>query len=69
MKTSYTAAIVLALASLATSQAMAAYTPTDARDNKDDITGMTYNPLTKEYKLGRDTDVNYLVHATKAEQA
>ena len=34
-----------------------------------DITGMTYNPLTKEYKLGRDTDVNYLVHATKAEQA
>ncbi len=30
-----------------------------------DISGMTYNPLTQKYKLGRDTDVNYLVHATK----
>ena len=29
-----------------------------------DITGMTYNPLTKSYSLGRDTDVNYLLHAT-----
>ncbi|MEX0943334.1 MAG: bifunctional 2-polyprenyl-6-hydroxyphenol methylase/3-demethylubiquinol 3-O-methyltransferase UbiG [Pseudomonadales bacterium] len=29
-----------------------------------DVTGMTYNPLTQVYKLGRDTDVNYLVHAT-----
>lgn len=28
------------------------------------ITGMTYNPLTKNYSLGRDTDVNYLLHAT-----
>ncbi len=28
-----------------------------------DITGMTYNPLTGVYKLSRDTDVNYLVHA------
>jgi len=27
-----------------------------------DITGMTYNPLTKQYKLGRDIDVNYLMH-------
>ena len=26
-----------------------------------DITGMTYNPLTKVYALGRDVDVNYLV--------
>jgi 2-polyprenyl-6-hydroxyphenyl methylase/3-demethylubiquinone-9 3-methyltransferase len=29
-----------------------------------DITGMTYNPLTKRYSLGRDTDVNYLLHAS-----
>lgn len=29
-----------------------------------DITGMTYNPLTKRYSLGRDTDVNYLIHAS-----
>ena len=27
-----------------------------------DITGMTYNPLSKRYKLGRDVDVNYLMH-------
>jgi 2-polyprenyl-6-hydroxyphenyl methylase/3-demethylubiquinone-9 3-methyltransferase len=26
-----------------------------------DLTGMTYNPLTKVYALGRDVDVNYLV--------
>lgn len=45
MKTSYTAAIVLALATLATSQAMAAGTPTDASDNKDDISGMTYREI------------------------
>lgn len=30
-----------------------------------DITGMSYNPLTRQYKLGRDVDVNYLVHARK----
>ena len=29
------------------------------------LTGMTYNPLTGHYKLGRDTDVNYLAHATR----
>jgi 2-polyprenyl-6-hydroxyphenyl methylase/3-demethylubiquinone-9 3-methyltransferase len=29
-----------------------------------DVTGMTYNPLTKHYKLGRDIDVNYLMHCT-----
>jgi len=29
------------------------------------ITGMTYNPLTKAYLLGADTDVNYILHATK----
>ncbi|MGE5096585.1 MAG: bifunctional 2-polyprenyl-6-hydroxyphenol methylase/3-demethylubiquinol 3-O-methyltransferase UbiG [Betaproteobacteria bacterium] len=27
----------------------------------EDLTGMTYNPLTKVYSLGRDVDVNYLV--------
>jgi 2-polyprenyl-6-hydroxyphenyl methylase/3-demethylubiquinone-9 3-methyltransferase len=27
-----------------------------------DITGMTYNPITKHYKLGPDVDVNYLMH-------
>ena len=26
----------------------------------DDLTGMTYNPLTKSYALGRDVDVNYI---------
>lgn len=28
-----------------------------------DLTGMTYNPITGVYKLGRDTDVNYLAYA------
>ena len=26
---------------------------------------MTYNPITKSYKLGLDVDVNYLMHASK----
>ncbi len=30
-----------------------------------DVTGMTYNPFTKRDKLGSDTDVNYIVHASK----
>ena len=31
-----------------------------------DITGMTYNPLTKQYKLNpRDVDVNYLMHTIR----
>ncbi len=30
------------------------------------ITGMTYNPITKVYALGPDSDVNYIVHAVKA---
>ena len=30
-----------------------------------DLTGMTYNPLTKVYALGRDVDVNYLVATRK----
>jgi 2-polyprenyl-6-hydroxyphenyl methylase/3-demethylubiquinone-9 3-methyltransferase len=27
--------------------------------------GMTYNPLTRVYALGRDTDVNYILHGQK----
>ena len=30
-----------------------------------DLTGMTYNPLTKAYALGRDVDVNYLMGCRK----
>lgn len=30
-----------------------------------DITGLTYNPLNKNYKLSKDIDVNYMVHARK----
>jgi 2-polyprenyl-6-hydroxyphenyl methylase/3-demethylubiquinone-9 3-methyltransferase len=30
-----------------------------------DLTGMTYNPLTKVYALGSDVDVNYLVASRK----
>ncbi len=30
-----------------------------------DLSGMTYNPLSQSYRLGRDVDVNYLMHATK----
>ena len=30
-----------------------------------DIIGMTYNPLTQKYALGRDVSVNYLMHLTK----
>jgi 2-polyprenyl-6-hydroxyphenyl methylase/3-demethylubiquinone-9 3-methyltransferase len=29
------------------------------------ITGMTYNPLTKVYALGANTDVNYILHAAR----
>ncbi|MFK7730468.1 MAG: bifunctional 2-polyprenyl-6-hydroxyphenol methylase/3-demethylubiquinol 3-O-methyltransferase UbiG [Pseudomonadales bacterium] len=31
-----------------------------------DITGMTYNPISKSYALSRDVDVNYLMHLTAA---
>jgi 2-polyprenyl-6-hydroxyphenyl methylase/3-demethylubiquinone-9 3-methyltransferase len=31
----------------------------------EELIGMTYNPLTRHYSLGRDTDVNYLVRATR----
>jgi 2-polyprenyl-6-hydroxyphenyl methylase/3-demethylubiquinone-9 3-methyltransferase len=30
-----------------------------------ELTGMSYNPFTKTYSLGSDTDVNYLVHARR----
>jgi 2-polyprenyl-6-hydroxyphenyl methylase/3-demethylubiquinone-9 3-methyltransferase len=30
------------------------------------LVGMTYNPLTGVYALGRDTDVNYIVHARRS---
>ena len=29
------------------------------------VTGMTYNPFTMVYSLGDDSDVNYILHATK----
>ncbi|HEX8961686.1 MAG TPA: bifunctional 2-polyprenyl-6-hydroxyphenol methylase/3-demethylubiquinol 3-O-methyltransferase UbiG [Rhodocyclaceae bacterium] len=32
----------------------------------DEIVGMTYNPLTKTYALGRDTSVNFLLRATRS---
>jgi 2-polyprenyl-6-hydroxyphenyl methylase/3-demethylubiquinone-9 3-methyltransferase len=32
----------------------------------DELVGMTYNPLTKTYALGRDTSVNFLLRATRS---
>jgi 2-polyprenyl-6-hydroxyphenyl methylase / 3-demethylubiquinone-9 3-methyltransferase len=29
------------------------------------VIGMTYNPITKIYALGKDTDVNYLLHSVR----
>ena len=34
-----------------------------------DICGMTYNPLTDQYKLESDTDVNYLMHAIRGSES
>lgn len=31
----------------------------------DDIIGLNYNPLTKQYKLGGDVDVNYMIACTR----
>jgi len=31
----------------------------------DEVVGMSYNPLTQEYSLGRDSSVNYLMRATR----
>jgi 2-polyprenyl-6-hydroxyphenyl methylase/3-demethylubiquinone-9 3-methyltransferase len=33
----------------------------------DELIGMGYNPFTRRYSLGRDTDVNFLVHTRKAD--
>jgi 2-polyprenyl-6-hydroxyphenyl methylase / 3-demethylubiquinone-9 3-methyltransferase len=38
----------------------------DAKLNVETLLGMTYNPLTKRYALGRDTDVNYLMACRKS---
>ncbi len=32
-----------------------------------DVEGMLYNPITRTFSLGRDVDVNYLLHAQKPE--
>jgi 2-polyprenyl-6-hydroxyphenyl methylase/3-demethylubiquinone-9 3-methyltransferase len=32
-----------------------------------ELTGMTYNPFSKQYSLGRDLDVNYLAYCTRPE--
>ncbi len=34
-----------------------------------ELTGMTYNPLTRAYSLGKDVDVNYLMHLRKPERS
>jgi 2-polyprenyl-6-hydroxyphenyl methylase/3-demethylubiquinone-9 3-methyltransferase len=31
----------------------------------DEIIGLTYNPLSRHYKLAQDVDVNYMVSASK----
>ncbi|MFN2643369.1 MAG: bifunctional 2-polyprenyl-6-hydroxyphenol methylase/3-demethylubiquinol 3-O-methyltransferase UbiG [Burkholderiales bacterium] len=31
----------------------------------DELVGMTYNPFTREYRLGRDCDVNYLLRCVR----
>ena len=31
----------------------------------DELIGMSYNPINRRYSLGRDTDVNYLMHTVK----
>jgi 2-polyprenyl-6-hydroxyphenyl methylase/3-demethylubiquinone-9 3-methyltransferase len=38
-----------------------------ARLSVKEVTGMTYNPFMKRYKLGRDASVNYLIHTQKPE--
>ena len=38
----------------------------NARLDVQEIIGLSYNPLAKTYSLGRDTDVNYLVHTVAA---
>jgi 2-polyprenyl-6-hydroxyphenyl methylase / 3-demethylubiquinone-9 3-methyltransferase len=36
-----------------------------ARLDMQELIGLTYNPLTRVYALGHDTDVNYLVHTRR----
>jgi 2-polyprenyl-6-hydroxyphenyl methylase/3-demethylubiquinone-9 3-methyltransferase len=38
----------------------------DAGLEVQDLTGMTYNPISKVFSLGRDTDVNYITGARRA---
>ena len=38
----------------------------DASLRVDQMTGIVYNPFTRQFSLGRDTGVNYLVHALSA---
>jgi len=33
----------------------------------EDIVGLTYNPLTRHYKLGRDVDVNFMIQTLREE--
>jgi len=40
----------------------------DAGLDVESLVGMTYNPITQIYALGRDTDVNYIVHARRGRQ-
>jgi 2-polyprenyl-6-hydroxyphenyl methylase/3-demethylubiquinone-9 3-methyltransferase len=43
-----------------------------ARDNQlevIDITGMTYNPISRNYRLGSDIDVNYLMYCRASESS
>ena len=35
--------------------------------NVRELTGMSYNPLTKRYSLGRDVSVNYLAHVLRSD--
>ena len=37
----------------------------EANLSMDDISGMSYNPLTKHYSINKDIDVNYLCHCTR----
>jgi 2-polyprenyl-6-hydroxyphenyl methylase/3-demethylubiquinone-9 3-methyltransferase len=37
----------------------------DAGLRSEELIGMTYNPVTKAYRLGSDCDVNYLLRCTR----
>ena len=43
------------------------YAARQAQLSLKDISGMTYNPIFQSYRLGKDIDVNYLMHFTKEE--